>query len=491
MYFNDFSPAFVIIFLLVWYVCQGLAYQKFFEKAGEKGWIGWVPFYNYYIHMKIIGRPAWWVALLFVPVVNFFIALTAHLDLLKSFGRYSYFDQSVGVIFAPFYMVYIAFSKAEYQGKATEMPKRKRTIPQEWFEAIVFAVFAATFIRWVFMEAYVIPTPSMEKSLLVGDFLFVSKINYGPRTPKTPLQIPLTHAKIWGTETPSYIDAIQLPQLRLPSLSKVERNDVVVFNYPVDDMYNARPDKGFHPKDLKTHYIKRCVAIPGDVIEIKEGQVYINGEMGENPELMQHNYFIKANKIIADHNWQKIIDKYELAQDLRPVKLQGGITSFFAMTSAETAAEIEKLDFVESVEIQLRDSAQIETDIFPDARYYPWNADRFGPLEIPYRGMTIQADEYSLAKYGSTIEDYEELSDVKIDIDKLYINGEEVSDYTFTKDYYFMMGDNRHNSADSRYWGFVPEDYVVGEASFIWMSMDDSKTLLRKIRWSRIFKGIN
>lgn len=491
MYFNDFSVTFTVLFLLGWYVCQAIAYYKFFEKAGEQGWIGLVPFYNYYVHMKIIGRPTWWVLLLFVPVVNFFIALTIHLDLLKSFGRYSYFDQSVGVIFAPFYMVYIAFSNAAYQGKATEMPKRKRTVPQEWFEAIVFAVFAATFIRWVFMEAYVIPTPSMEKSLLVGDFLFVSKINYGPRTPKTPLQIPLTHAKIWGTELPSYIESIQLPQLRLPSLSKVERNDVVVFNYPANDSYNQRPDGGYHPLDLKTHYIKRCVAVAGDTIEVRKGQVYINGEPGENPELMQYNYFIKANQIVSDHNWRKIIDKYDIARDLRPIKLQGGITSFLAMTTSEVASELEKLDFIESVTKQLRDSAQVEQDIFPNSLYYPWNADNFGPLEIPFKGLTIPVDEYSMAKFGSTIENYEDLDDVKIELDKLFIDGQEVSTYTFSKDYYFMMGDNRHNSADSRYWGFVPEDYVVGEASFIWMSLDETKPFLRKIRWDRLFKGID
>ncbi len=482
MYLNDFSLTFTIIFLGSWYAMQAIAYYKFFEKAGEPAWIGLVPFYNYYVHMKIIGRPTWWVLLLFVPVVNFFIALTAHLDLLKSFGKTSYFDQSVGVIFAPFYMMYVAYSDAQYQGKAAEMEKRVRTVPQEWFEAIVFAVFAATFIRWVFMEAYVIPTPSMEKSLLVGDFLFVSKINYGPRTPKTPFQVPLTHAKIWGTDIPSYIEAIQLPQLRLPSLDKVERNDVVVFNYPPEFE---------HPKDLRTHYIKRCIAIAGDTIQVKKGEVYINGKKGNDPELMQHRYFIKANKLVSDHNWQKIIDKYDLAQDLSMVKLKGGITSFLAMTNAEVARELEQMDFIESVEIQLRDSAQVELEIFPDARYYPWNADNYGPLEVPFRGMTIEVDEYSMAKFGSTIENYEELDEVKIDLDKLFINGQQVSSYTFTKDYYFMMGDNRHNSADSRYWGFVPEDFVVGEASFIWMSMDERGSFLSKIRWDRIFKAID
>ncbi|MEM6831225.1 MAG: DUF5684 domain-containing protein, partial [Bacteroidota bacterium] len=259
MYYQDFSPTFVFIFLIGWYLFQGIAYYKFFEKAGKKGWIGFVPIYNYYTHTEIIGRPKWWVALLFVPVINFFVALTMHLDLMKSFGKYTYLDQVLGVVIAPFYMTYIAWSDTTYLGKAMEMPKTKKSFGKEWFEAIVFAVFCATFIRWIFMEAYVIPTPSMERSLLVGDFLFVSKAEYGPRTPKTPLQVPLTHQKIWGTEIPSYLRWVSLPALRLPSFGRVERDDVVVFNYPPHDQYNRRADGDYHPMDLGTHYIKRCV----------------------------------------------------------------------------------------------------------------------------------------------------------------------------------------------------------------------------------------
>lgn len=485
MYLNDFSLAFALTFVIGWYLLQSIAYYKFFEKAGQPGWIGFVPFYNYYIHMQIVGRPKWWVLLLFVPVVNFFIALTIHLDLLKSFGRYSYVDQSLGVILAPFYMVYVAFGNTSYLGKATEMPKRERTIGQEWFEAIVFAVFAATFIRWIFMEAYVIPTPSMERSLLVGDFLFVSKINYGPRTPKTPLQIPLTHAKIWGTELPSYLEAIELPQYRLPSLGRVERNDVVVFNYPVNDRYNRRPDGDYHPLDLKTHYIKRCVAVPGDVLEVKNGEVYVNGSKGDDPEMMQHRYFVETDQMIRD----RVFSNYKI-WEYSPAVTPEGKKGYVVLTTKTEAARLVELDFIRKVEHMYMEKENVEPRIFPDARYFPWNADHFGPLEIPGRGFTIQVDEYSLAKYGSTIIDYEGLEDVVIDIDKLTIGGQGVAEYTFTKDYYFMMGDNRHNSEDSRYWGFVPEDNIVGEASFIWMSLDDNASFLNKIRWGRLFNRI-
>ena len=486
MYLNDFSLTFVIIFLIGWYVLQGIAYYKFFEKADEAGWIGFVPFYNYYIHLKLVGRPLWWVLMLFVPVINFFVALTMHLDLLKSYGRYSYFDQAVGVILAPFYMVYVAFSDTKYLGKATEMPKEKKSTGKEWFEAIVFAVFAATFIRWVFMEAYVIPTPSMEKSLLVGDFLFVSKLEYGPRTPKTPLQIPLTHAKIWGTEIPSYLDFIELPHWRLPALGKVERSDVVVFNYPVADQFNRRPDGGYHPLDLGTHYIKRCVAIPGDVLEVRSGQVFVNNEALENPEEMQMRYFLETDQDIRDRVFLSY-DVWEFRKAFGPDRKQG----YMVHTTPDIAEKMaNELQFIKTSTLMVSEEGRIDTQIFPDGREFPWNADNYGPLTIPSREWTIEMNEENLNKYGTTILNYEDLENVSIKDKQLFIDGAAVSNYTFKRDYYFMMGDNRHNSLDSRFFGFVSEDYIVGEASFIWMSLDEKENLLSKVRWSRLFKGI-
>jgi signal peptidase I len=476
MYLNDFSLVTVLTSVILGYILQSLAYMKFFEKAEENKWIGFIPFYNYFIHIKIVGRPLWWFALLFIPVVNFFVILTIHLDLLKSFGRYTYFDQAVGVVLAPFYMVYVAFSDTTYVGKAVEIPKTKKSTGKEWFEAIVFAVFAATFIRWIFMEAYVIPTPSMERSLLVGDFLFVSKIEYGPRTPKTPIQIPLTHAKIWGTEIPSYLDVVQLPQWRLPSFGKVERNDVVVFNYPPEFK---------HPKDLRTHYIKRCVAIPGDVIEVKNAEVIVNNGDSEAPSLMQLRYFIETEQVIRD----RVFANYKIWEYYQGVS-PSGKRGYMVLTTSESANQMKTLDFVNDIYPLIEEYDRVEPRIFPDARYYKWNADYYGPLEVPYSGMTIDIDEYTIAKYGSTITDYEDLDEVRTEVDELFINGNKVTEYTFTKDYYFMMGDNRHNSEDSRYWGFVPEDFIVGEASFIWMSIDDKAGLLNKIRWNRLFKSI-
>ncbi len=487
MVLNDFSLGFTIFTVIAWYLLQSLAYYKFFEKAGKPSWIGFVPFYNYYVHIEIVGRPKWWIALLFVPVVNFFVALTIHLDLYKSFGRFSYVHQVLGTILWPIYTCYTAWSGVEYKGKATEIPKEKKILPQEWMEAIVFAVFAATFIRWVFMEAYVIPTSSMESNLLVGDFLFVSKAEYGPRTPKTPLQIPLTHAKIWGTEVPSYLSFVELPHLRLPSFGEVERNDVVVFNYPVNDMYNRRPDGNYHPMDLKTHYIKRCIGMPGDVIEIKGSQVYVNGEKGEDPPIIQFEYWVRPKQALRERVFTDL--------GVREFGFDG--TYWRMQTSPEIAAQLEKMSFIESVEKKLEEEgvpefgSQIENRIFPDPTMYPWNRDWWGAMKIPANGMTIKVNDSTLAKYGSTIQNYEGHDEVVIEDGKLTIEGQEFSDYTFNRNYYFMMGDNRHNSLDSRYWGFVPEDNIVGEASFIWMSFEAGESGFNKIRWNRLLRGIN
>lgn len=370
-------------------------------------------------------------------------------------------------------MAFKFFSKKEKEEKKKKGPVR------EWVDAITFAVVAATLIRWAFMEAFTIPTSSMENSLLVGDFLFVSKINYGPRTPKTPLQIPLTHQKIWGTDISSYLDWIQLPQYRLPGFDDVERNDVVVFNYPKEN----------HPVDLKTHYIKRCVAIPGDVIEVVNNQVFINGEKGENPERMQFHYLIntKDNQSIRD----RVFEDQNISEFNQYSKPSGGY-QYAAFMTPKSAEIIKSFDFVTDVEI-IPPNIDDQYQIFPNAPGNNWNRDYYGPLKIPGEGLTFQMDSANVAHYGSTIQLYEgyEKDAVKISNNTLTINGEVVTEYTFKQNYYFMMGDNRHNSADSRYWGFVPENHVVGEAAFIWLSLDYKKSLFSKVRWGRIFNGID
>lgn len=360
------------------------------------------------------------------------------------------------------------FSFINFKKKKETKPKSKI---KEWTDAIVFAVIAATIIRWLIMEAFTIPTPSMEKSLLVGDFLFVSKMHYGARTAATPLQVPLTHQFIWGTKIPSYVDWIKLPQFRLPGFSSVKRNDVVVFNHPTELEY---------PVDLKTNYIKRCIGVAGDKIEVKGMQVYINDKPAENPTKMQFKYFIKTNENLN----QRIFDKYDITE---VYQLSGG---YLVFTLPETAIALEKLSFITSVDVYKNIEGQAEGRIFPDASKYPWNTDFWGPMVIPAEGMTIEVNDETLSKYGYVIQFYEGNDEVAIANGTLQIDGEPVTSYTFSQDYYFMMGDNRHNSEDSRFWGFVPADHVVGKALFIWMSIDPNGGFTDKIRWNRLFNLI-
>lgn len=370
-----------------------------------------------------------------------------------------------------------------------QKPVKPKSKVREWWDAILFAVVAATLIRWLIMEAYTIPTPSMENSLLVGDFLFVSKFHYGTRTTSTPLQIPLTHQKIWFTNIPSYLEWIKLPQYRLPGISHVKREDVVVFNVPPTYLNDGID----YPVDLKTNYIKRCVAIPGDTLKVIDKQVYVNSQPLANPPEMQYSYGVKSNGPIND----RIFEQYKIS-DYKVIGRGSDGFEYRMFISPKIADELKQLPFIKEVTIKVekfdgfspRKNDEAETNIFPDYKMFPWNGDFYGPLVIPKEGMTIKIDSVTLDTYGSTIQLYDHNDDVKIEGNKLIIDGKEVTEYTFKQNYYFMMGDNRHNSLDSRYWGFVPEDHIVGKAFFIWLSIDKDASLLHKIRWSRFFKLI-
>jgi signal peptidase I len=369
---------------------------------------------------------------------------------------------------------------------------KKKSAFREWLDSIVFAVVAATLIRWLFLEAYTIPSGSMENSLLVNDFLFVSKVHYGSRTPKTILQVPLTHQKIWFTDIPSYSEAIQLPQFRLPGFTSIKNNDVVVFNYPGCEgkVETAEGAEGFdkHPVDLRTNYIKRCIGIGGDKIEIREGQVFVNDKQAENPKGMLMPYQIEAN---TDVN-PSVFEKY----GLKPVPGQpyGKGVAYVIDANAEAAEGLKSMDFITKV-TQLTDTKGDSTfagEMFPrDSKVNPTaNRDNFGPIIIPKEGMTVQLDEKNTALYWRVIKTFDHNENVKVENGKIFLDGKQITSYTFKQNYYFMMGDNRHGSDDSRFWGFVPEDHVVGKAVFIWMSINTDGNWLNKIRWSRLFSII-
>jgi signal peptidase I len=371
--------------------------------------------------------------------------------------------------------------------------KVKKSALREWWDAVLFAVVAATLIRWLIMEAYTIPTPSMENSLLVGDFLFVSKFHYGTRTPRTPLQLPLTHQKIWFTDIPSYLPWIQLPTFRLPGITSVKNNDVVVFNVPrVEENNYGIYDKSTwidYPVDLKTNYIKRCVAIGGDVLEIKNKQLFINGKQAENAPEMRFRYQVIAKDEINQRNIEALGldgDDFELhgrADNDNPTHV------YYSMYLTEaTLAKVKSLPYVLSAEMETGGG---ESERFPFSTYTAsWTGSNYGPLTLPKEGMKILINDSTLSIYGFTIKAYENQKDVVIENGKLKIEGKEITEYTFSQNYYFMMGDNRDNSLDSRYWGFVPEDHIVGKGFFIWLSLDKYGTFIDKIRWSRFFKLI-
>ncbi|WP_266365647.1 signal peptidase I [Tellurirhabdus rosea] len=384
------------------------------------------------------------------------------------------------------------------QENKTKPAVKNKSVVREWLDSIVFAVVAATLIRWLFMEAFTIPTPSMEKSLLVGDFLFVSKLHYGTRTPKTPLQVPLTHQKIWGTDIPSYSTAIQLPQYRLPGFSSVKHGDVVVFNYPPESEY---------PTDLRTNYIKRCIGLPGDVVEVRHRQVFVNGKAAENPTEMQFSYFIRTNGYELDENFFR---KYNIVNDFRdpssptlnwqPVTEQadsanaGKLIGYRVVTTDQTAQQFKQFDWCKEVVAyeETPQPGQPSMSGLYDGGKYNWTVDNFGPLTVPKKGVTVQLDAKNILFYGPVIQRFEGHEKVDLTANSVSIDGKAITSYTFQQDYFFMMGDNRHNSYDSRFWGFVPEDHIVGKAVFIWMSVDPNPDgFLNKIRWNRLFNIID
>lgn len=390
-------------------------------------------------------------------------------------------------------------SSVEEQQKQMKA-KQEKSASREWFDSVLFAVVAATLIRWLFFSAFVIPTPSMENTLLVGDYLFVSKLHYGTATPVTPLQIPLTHQTIWGTEIPSYLEWIKLPQYRLPGFTDVKRGDVAVFYLPVEHpeayqkygtvLPNLRP----HPLDLRSNYIKRCVAQAGDKLEIRGGQVYVNGKVEANPLRMQNEYFVSTTTLVNEKNvFHKngITDYFPFTETYNDSIASNDESGYIVKTTQALAEKMKSYDFVKRVEPIFLSKGLKEPHLFPGYEAVDWNKDNYGPIVVPRKGSTVDLTPENASLYGEIIRNYDGNEGVSLEGGKITQNGKVLEKYTFRQDYYFMMGDNRHNSADSRYWGFVPKDHIVGKAVFVWMSIDPDPTrFFNKIRWDRLFRVI-
>lgn len=353
-------------------------------------------------------------------------------------------------------------------------PGQHKSTTREWFDAIVFAVIAATIIRTFLIEAYTIPTPSMEKSLLVGDFLFVSKVSYGARVPMTPLSFPFAHHTMPVVGGKSYLEWIKVGYHRLPGFGKVKRGDSVVFNWPAETLGR--------PIDKKENYIKRCIGTPGDTIKITDRAVYINSKMIPFPEKSQFSYHVKTDG--SGFN-PSALEKMGI-QEWRPLSDQGDFGFILTHNNAE---KIKGMSNVQLLEPYVAPAGSWDESIFPNDPHYAWNVDNFGPLYIPEKGAVIFLDSSNISLYRKVISEYES-NKLEVRNGKIFINDKETNQYTFKMDYYFMMGDNRHNSLDSRFWGFVPEDHVVGKAVFIWMSWESNANFLNKIRWGRLFRTI-
>lgn len=510
----------ILIFLIVSYILLSISLYLLFPKAGVPAVKGLIPGVNFVEWCKIIGRKPSYALWLLFPVVNIFIFCGMAVDMVRSFNKLKFIHSAIAVIYAPAIFTSIALNKAdkyvspivpreqEYKKQIAEAiksnkqrqaeklinsnPYRKSAI-REWTEAIVFAVFAAAFIRMFLLEAYKIPTPSMEGSLLVGDFLFVSKAHYGIRTPMTVVMFPLLHNTIPFFGSESYVEKPALPYFRLPALEKIDRNEPIVFNWPVGDSVYLSPSRSYtaqqvranreaaddvgnaklvtRPIDKKDHYIKRCIAIAGDSLEIRNKQVYVNGVAVENPKHLQFMYQVRSTNL----NWGKVADM--------GIKVPANKIIPFYLDDEQVAA-LKSMD--PAIIIEPVDMSQYSSGLFPfDETHYKWTVDNYGPIYIPKKGATVTLTPETISLYRRVIDVYEN-NDFTEEDGQYIINGVPQTTYTFKQDYYWAMGDNRHNSEDSRAWGFVPHDHIVGKPLFIWFSTKDG-SMSNGINWNRIF----
>lgn len=475
------------VFFLIVQIVHFLGTWKLYESAGRKRWEAAIPVYNAIVLMKIIGRPTWWTVLLFIPIINLIMFPVIWVETLRSFGKKSSLDTFLGIVTFGFYIYYVNYTqKLEYTADRSLHPKNKTA---DTISSLLFAVIVATLVHTYFVQPYTIPTSSLEKSLLIGDFLFVSKMNYGARVPMTTVALPMVHDSIPFTKSKSYLTWPQLPYMRLPGIQNINRTDIVVFNWPVDTVYkffDTSKRRAYKPVDKKSNYVKRCVGIPGDSLSIKDGIVYINGKILQLPERAkpQFSYAVALDgKTPIDFEFLlkdlDITDDAGFKNDLRD-------TLFLKALTAAGAERLKNVPGVVSVTRQI--SKGVEDGIFPHIN--KWNRDNFGPIYIPQKGKTVALTTETLPFYSMIISEYEK-KDLKVNGSEIRIDGKVVNSYTFCQNYYWMMGDNRHNSEDSRYWGYVPEDHIVGKPIFIWLSIDPHGKGLNKVRWDRVFTTVS
>lgn len=505
------------IYVLILSVLLGISSFKLYQKMGYKGWEAFVPFYNYYIIQKEVGEPKWWVALVYLPIVGPIMMSVFHLFLMKKFGRTTFLEKLLTVLLPFIYLGYTSYFQPNKVDRfAVDDAKAKK---ETFVGSITFAVVFATIVHAFVTQPFAIPTGSMERTLLVGDFLFVNKWSYGYRMPMRPVALPFLQGTITDTgekgnpkdDPKSYVEAIKLPYFRIGEFKKPQRNDIVVFNYPADSVHTAI--------DRKDPYVKRCVAIGGDVVEMRAGRLFINGQpeklMGDAQ--VQHSYIVYTRSAIdINYLWKNLVylpidDEGETKDGLHYYQFQG--------LTDELLAQIKQIpEFVKAEEV-LAKKGQGAIDYYPvkdeNGNYIndgtgnalrskkvnvsqsifplnkPWNVDWYGPLTIPKKGDVITLTEDNLPEYKKLITEYEG-NTLAFRDGKFYINNVQTNQYTVKLDYYFMMGDNRDASLDARYFGFVPETHIVGSPMFTWLSLQGTfDEGPKKIRWERMFKATN
>jgi signal peptidase I len=499
-----------LILLIIGTIGWHVGMYGMFKKAGIDAWKAFIPFYNTWLIVEKCKISKYWFWFQLIPIAGQFITIWITIIFVMHFKKVTVPDHAATVFFPFLYFPYLGFSdKVKWFG-GDILKHYHKPASREWIDAGVFAIVAATLIRTFVFEAYVIPTGSMEKTLLVNDFLFVNKMSYGARIPQTPISFPFVHNTMpFSQTTPSYIKQVQLPYKRLPAFTEVKRNDVVVFNFPAGDTIINDLDHGskvlyydvlrdqykgnrealmaenpvlVHPMDKTDNYIKRCVGVPGDLLQVKGGSLFINGKPAFIPPGSQSDYTVVTNgtPLTEDFMKNELGIDMENPGDQLPAASNQPNTIVINMTHAE----MEKVNQQPNVRSVTPFNDNMLGQTFPnDVPNYPWSVDNYGPLVIPKKGDVLPLNPQTIALYRRLIITYEHNTLDEAN-GKYILNGKEVTSYTTKLNYYWMMGDNRHRSQDSRYWGFVPETHIVGKASLIWFSWDKGP------RWKRLFNGI-